>query len=152
MSRVVTPGQPATTVIPQWSPGAGTVTAVAAIWTAVIVASVFSPDLIHGSEQEHLPIAAITWWFWGLIATAFALVPIAVQRGEGAVRDGLWFVLAAATGAIWLVATLLSVFTERHVTGADPTQFPVAAVFAPVVAMAATGFVAAFVTVLVRRE
>jgi hypothetical protein len=152
MSRVITPGKPATPVIPHWSPVAGTVTAVAAIWTAVIVASVFSPDLVHGSEQEHLPIAAITWWFWGLIATAFALVPIAVQRREGAVRDGLWFVLAAATGAIWLVATLLSVFTERHVTGADPTQFPVAAVFAPIVAMVATGFVAAFVTVLVRRE
>ena len=152
MSTIVTPGQQRSHVLPQWSSGVGTIASVAAIWTAVVLASIFSPDLIHGSEQEHLPIAAITWWFWGSIATAFAVVPIAVRRPEAAGKDGPWFVLAATTGAIWLAALLLSVFTERHVTGADPTQFPVAAVIAPIVAMVATGFVSGFVMVLVRRD
>ena len=27
--------------------------------------SLFAPDLVSGSEQEHLPVAAFTTWFWG---------------------------------------------------------------------------------------
>jgi len=80
------------------------------------------------------------------------VVPIAVRRREAADKDALRFLLAVATCAIWLVATLLSIFTERHVTGADPTQFHVAAVLSPIVAMVATGFVAGIVTVLLRRD
>ncbi len=150
MSTIVTPGQRREHVLPQWTPASGTTAAVAATWTAVVFASIFSPDLIHGSEQEHLKIAAVTWWFWGSIATAFAVVPAAVRRREAAANDGLWFVLAGATAAIWLAATLLSIFTPRQVTGSDPTQFPVAAAFAPVVAMVLTGFVAGFVATLIR--
>jgi hypothetical protein len=33
------------------------------IWVAVVVISVFAPDLVSGSEQEHLPVAALTTWF-----------------------------------------------------------------------------------------
>lgn len=60
MSTIVTPGQHREHVVPQWTPASGTATAVAAIWTGVVFAGVFSPDLIHGSEHEHLKIAAIT--------------------------------------------------------------------------------------------
>jgi hypothetical protein len=133
-----------------WTPRSGTLAAIAAIWTAVVLASLFSPDLVHGSEHEHLPIAALTWWFWGLIATAFVLVPLAASRQGPAAKSSLWFTLAASTAAIWLLVTLLSVFTERHVTGSDPTEFPVVAVFGPPVAMAATGIVAAIVTLVAR--
>jgi hypothetical protein len=151
MSTVVTHSAPAVRV-PRWSPAAGTAVAIAGIWIAVVFASVFSPDLIHGSDQDHLPLAAITWWFWGTIATAFAFVPLAARQRGVVLRGTLWFSLAAATGAVWLVATLLSIFTGYRETGADPTRFPVAAFVAPIVAMALTGLVAGFVTILVRRD
>jgi hypothetical protein len=128
------------------SPSTATAVAVASIWAAVLLASLFSPDLIYDPEQKHLPIAAITWWFWGLLASAFVVAVFLRRRHDAApAQDGRWSTLAVATGAIWLVAVLLSVFTERQITGADPTQFPVAAAFAPVAAMLATGFVAGFV-------
>ncbi len=137
--------------VPCWSGARGTTVAVVAIWVAVAAASAFSPDLIHGSRQEHLPLAAITWWFWGAIATAFALVP-SLARHPSATQDrAAWFALASATTGIWLLAALLSIFTERRVTGSDPTQFPVAAVAAPIIAMVATGIIAAVVALRVRR-
>ncbi len=64
----------------------GTLAGAAAIWMAVILASVFAPDMIHGSAHEHLKIAAITWWFWGAIATGFAVVPGAVDRAPAGTR------------------------------------------------------------------
>lgn len=136
--------------VPCWSRVRGTTVAIVSIWVAVAAASAFSPDLIHGSEQEHLPLAAITWWFWGAIATAFALVPSLARHPSVPERREAWFALASATTGIWLMAALLSIFTERRVTGSDPTQFPVAAVAAPIIAMVATGIVAAVVAIRVR--
>ena len=34
----------------------------AGIWTAVVLISVLAPDLVSGSEHEHLPIAAFATW------------------------------------------------------------------------------------------
>jgi hypothetical protein len=144
-------GAPDRSRVPRWSGARGTTVAVVAIWVAVALASAFSPDLIHGSEQEHLPIAAITWWFWGAIATAFALVPSLARHPSATERREAWFALASTTTGIWLLAALLSIFTERRVTGSDPTQFPVAAVAAPIIAMVATGIVAAVVAMRVHR-
>jgi hypothetical protein len=31
---------------------------IAGIWVAVLLISLFAPDLVSGSEQEHLPVAA----------------------------------------------------------------------------------------------
>jgi hypothetical protein len=47
--------------------------AAAAVWIAVGAASLFAPDMVTGSLQEHLPIAALTMWLWGAIATGFIL-------------------------------------------------------------------------------
>lgn len=125
--------------------------AVFTVWLSVLLASVFSPDFIHGSQQDHLAIAAITWWFWGLIATAFLLVPLAVHGTHEEGRPGAWMALGGIGSAIWLVSMLLSIFTERHVTGADPTQFPIAAVFAPAIAMVLTGLLSSAVLLWLRR-
>jgi hypothetical protein len=43
------------------------------IWIAVVVISVFAPDMVSGSEREHLPIAAFTTWFWGGVRTLMFL-------------------------------------------------------------------------------
>src|SRR5215218_6640313 len=39
------------------------------IWVAVLLLSLLAPDLVSGSEQEHLPVAAFTAWFWGAVGT-----------------------------------------------------------------------------------
>ncbi len=128
------------------APAKGTTASVLAIWLAVLVASLFSPDLVYDPEQKHLAIAALTWWFWGAASTALVLSSVALRhRKASAPADPLWYAPAVAIAAIWLVTTLLGLLTERQVTGSDPTQFPAAAVFGPVVAMLATGVVAGHV-------
>jgi hypothetical protein len=34
------------------------------IWIAVLLISLLAPDLVSGSEQQHLPVAAFATWFW----------------------------------------------------------------------------------------
>jgi hypothetical protein len=126
-----------------WTPATGAIVSITAIWLAAVLISVFSPDMVHGSEQEHLPIAALTSWLWGSVASAFVL--IAVVIGYGRFRDGrhvTWFLIALATIVIWAAVTIVSISTPRLVTGTDPTKIPLAAMIAPVVGTAATGFVA----------
>jgi hypothetical protein len=36
----------------------------ARIWIAVAAISIFSPDLVSGSEQDQVPIAALLIWVW----------------------------------------------------------------------------------------
>jgi hypothetical protein len=67
----------------------------AGIWTAVVLISVLAPDLVSGSEQEHLPIAAFTTWLWGLVATGGFLWAMARLRGS-AWRRPIWVGLAVA--------------------------------------------------------
>jgi hypothetical protein len=102
------------------------------VWIAVVVISVFSPDLVSGSEQQHLPVAAFGTWLWGTVATVGVLVGGGLVRRAG---EALWWVApAAATMAIWVVASLVSVFAPTMETGTDPTTIPLAALIAPVVA------------------
>jgi hypothetical protein len=152
MGAVLTQPQGRPHALPRLTPAVAVPAALGAIWSAVVFAGTFSPDLIHGSEQEHLPLAALTWWFWASLASAFVLVPLAVHRRRDPARGELWFGLVCVTSASWLAAALLSIFTERHLTGSDPTQFPIAAVVAPIAAMIVTACVAGLVSVLLRSE
>jgi hypothetical protein len=43
------------------------------IWIAVLLISLLAPDLVSGSEQQHLPVAAFATWFWGGIGTLVLL-------------------------------------------------------------------------------
>ncbi|HEX6937609.1 MAG TPA: hypothetical protein VF227_13900 [Actinomycetes bacterium] len=110
---------------------------VAGIWLAVLVISIFSPDMVTGSEQEHVPIAAILTWIWGLIATRSLVTALAAQRDRPEnVADLRW--LVGGILAVWLVAAVVSVFAPVNVTGADPTKMPVGAILAPIAAMVLT--------------
>lgn len=103
--------------------------ALGAIWTAVVAISVFAPDLVSGSEQQHLPVAAFGTWIWGAVSTFIVLG--ALLRG-----DAGW--VAYAVAGVWLVAAVVSIATPSMVTGSDPTQLPIASLVAPVAATVLT--------------
>lgn len=116
---------------------AWTATGIAGIWTAVALISVFAPDMVSGSEQEHLPVAAFGTWLWGLVATGAYVWSMGRLRGDAA-RKPIWIGLAGATMAIWLVATILGIALPRVETGSDPTRLPIGAMVAPMAAMVLT--------------
>ncbi len=115
--------------------------AIAVIWLAVLVASVYAPTLIVGANHEQLAVAAMGDWVWGGLATAFLLLAAAFSRPEG---TAIWWMVALVTVAIWIVAGLASVFAPSLVTGTDPSTIPLVAMFAPIAAVVATAFLSVF--------
>jgi hypothetical protein len=114
--------------------------ALVGIWLTVVFASIFSPDLVTGSEQEHIPIAAVTQWLWGATSSGFVLMVSAVRRESGVSGHYGWRMYGASVAGIWLAAMFVSIFGPRTVTGSDPTRLPLAAIISPVIATFATAF------------
>lgn len=107
-----------------------TAAGIGGIWLAVLLISLFAPDMVSGSEQEHLPLPALTAWLWGLIATGTFLAGAVHLRGSGS-RRPVWIGLTVVTLEIWLVATVLSITLPVFETGTDPTRIPMGALLAP---------------------
>lgn len=101
------------------------------IWVAILLISLFAPDLVSGSEQEHLPLAAFVTWLWGLVATGGLLWGMGRLRGNAAHRP-VWIGVAVAVAVVWGLATALSIWLPVFETGTDPTQLPLGALLAPV--------------------
>ena len=121
----------------KWStagPGTG---ALAGIWRAVVAMSVFAPDLVSGSEQEHLPIAALTAWIWGLVASR-RVMTTALRLDDAGDADDVQGRLVGFVAGLWTVAALVATLAPRMVTGSDPTRLPIAAMLAPVAAAVLT--------------
>ena len=116
------------------------------IWVAVLLISLLAPDLVSGSQQEHLPVAAFTTWFWGGIGTLVLLWAMGRLRG-GASWQPIWIGLSLATLGIWAVATILGITLPEMVTGTDPTRIPFAALFAPPAAAMLTALAGAVANV-----
>lgn len=110
--------------------------AVGVVWLATLLIGVLSPDMVTGSQHEHLPIAGITAWVWAVIASAY-LVSAAHGRSvsTGAV---------VGTAAIWLTAVVGALAAPVLVTGTDPTRIPIVSILVPVLAAFATGFLAVY--------
>jgi hypothetical protein len=53
------------------------------IWIAVLLLSLLAPDLVSGSQQGHLPVAAFATWFWGAVGTMVFLWAMGRLRGYG---------------------------------------------------------------------
>jgi hypothetical protein len=119
------------------------------IWVAVLLISLFAPDFVSGSEQQHLPMAAFTTWFWGAAGTMVFLWAMGRLRGSALWRP-TWVGLSVVTLALWGVATVLAVTLPVFETGSDPTRIPIAAFFAPVAATMLTAL-AGVVTNVFRR-
>jgi len=121
----------------------------ASIWVAVILISIFSPDMVSGSQQEHFPMAAFLTWFWGVLATLGVMFALLHGRKKPSSRAIGPKVIATTTAVIWLVATFVSIFGPVMVTGSEPTRLPLVALLAPVAAAILSGLVGWFVALLV---
>ena len=107
------------------------------IWIAVTVISLFAPDMVTGSEHEHLAVAAFSTWLWGLVSTSAFVWSMGKLRGD-ATRRPIWLGLAVATISVWLVAAILSISLPVVETGSDPTRIPIGAIVAPIAATVLT--------------
>jgi hypothetical protein len=116
------------------------------IWIAVLLLSLLAPDMVTGSEQQHLPVAAFATWFWGGIGTLVLLWAMGRLRGS-ARGQPIWVGLSVVTLGIWGLATILAITLPVMVTGSDPTRIPFAAIFAPVAAAMLTALAGAIATV-----
>jgi hypothetical protein len=137
----------AATADPSWM--LWTAIGVGGIWVAVLLISLLAPDFVSGSEQEHLPMAAFTTWFWGGVGTLVFLWAMGRLRGSVMWRP-TWIGLSVVTLGIWAVATVLGITLPVFETGSDPTRIPIAAFFAPVAATMLTAL-AGVVTNVFRR-
>ena len=116
------------------------------IWVAVLALSLLAPDLVSGSEQEHLPVAAFATWFWGGVGTLVFLVVMGRLRGN-ATWQPIWIGFSLVTLVIWAVATILGINLPVAETGTDPTRIPIAALVAPVAAAMLTALAGAVANV-----
>jgi hypothetical protein len=116
--------------------------AVACVWAATAAASIWSPDLVSGSEQDRIPLAAMIDWFYAALATGLLLMAFG-RRSAGASRS-LWLGVTIANAAIWTVVAVASIAAPSLVTGSDPTSLPMAALAAPIAGLMSTAYVSVF--------
>lgn len=115
---------------------------VAFIWLAIAAASIWSPDMIAGSNHERLALVAATDWFYAAISTGLVLMAFG-RRSPGA-TGSLWLGFTIAIASIWSVVALISIFAPTMQTGTDPTTIPIAAFVAPIGGVIATAFASVF--------
>jgi hypothetical protein len=109
-------------------------TAVTVIWLTTGLVSAFAPDMVTGSQQDHLPIAALSVWLWASLATAYTLM--------GASRTDSAIGLVVGISAVWTSVLIAAIGAPVMVTGTDPARIPMAVLVAPVVGAITTGFLA----------
>lgn len=107
-----------------------TLASIVVIWISTIVISFFSPDLITGSQQEHLNLALWTAWIWGLLAS---IITLRIIREKFDYKTHLY--LSSAIIVIWAVVCILSLLIPPFVTGSDPTSIPFGSVIAPILGL-----------------
>lgn len=114
--------------------------ALGGIWTAVLAISLLAPDMVSGSEQQHLPVAAFTTWIWGTVTT-MAVLSFCVGAQHVPGRLEMLRPVSIGVAAVWLVAAAVSVLGPEMVTGSDPTRIPVCAFLAPIAATVLTALI-----------
>jgi hypothetical protein len=117
--------------------------AVLSVLVAVLLASVFSPDLVSGTEQEHLPVPAMVNWLWAGVAIGY-LAQVGPGRADAT--------LTLSIGVLWATVAAASIWTPELVTGSDPTRVPIAALVTPGVGAVTPGFLCLHAVQHVPRE
>jgi hypothetical protein len=116
------------------------------IWVAVLLLSLLAPDLVSGSQQDHLPIAAFTTWFLGRGRHPGVAVGDGSAAGPRGVAADLDRAVAGDAGHLGGGHD-----PGQHPAGDGdrdrPTQIPFAAIFAPPAAAMLTALAGAVATV-----
>ncbi len=107
--------------------------AVAVVVASSVATALLTPDMVTGSEHEHLPLAGLGVWPWTAAASAYVVM---------AGRHGGSRMLVLGTSALWLAVAVVAIAGPMLVTGTDPTRIPLAALIAPPFGAIATGFLA----------
>lgn len=105
------------------------------IWLAVVFTSIFAPDMVTGTTQDHFPVALVVALLAGLAATRS--VVRAFTHGLGGTSR--WGFYALMVGVVWLAVALVSIYAPVIVAGTDPTRVPIAAIVAPIAGAILTG-------------
>ena len=121
-----------------------TAVALFAIWAAAIIAAVYSPDMITGSNHEHLQLAMFFAFPLAAVATGMVLLAAGVSR-RASEAPGPWTVYALLTAIAWAGYAVASVFVSPMVTGTDPTTIPLAALIGPAFAVLVTAYASIYV-------
>src|SRR5579872_467891 len=82
-----------------------------AIWVAATIAAVHPPDMITGSNHEHLQLAMFLAWPLAAVATGMVLLAAGVSR-RAVESAGAWAVYAVLTSIAWCGAAIASVFVS----------------------------------------
>jgi hypothetical protein len=122
--------------------------AVLSIWISVAIATVYAPDFVSGSQQDHLALVPWTDWVWGLVATGFVVLAALQGLRTRVVAMAPWTALAAGCAVVWAAVAIVSVSAPVFVTGTDPTRIPMGALGIPIVGVFLTWFVCTFVKTL----
>lgn len=116
-----------------------------AIWVAVLIMSMGSPDLQFGSDPVIIDVGIIMDWFWGLIGTVGVLRLTMFRRPTeaGWGQDNAWPWVFATVAALWLAAAVAAVSLPVFELG-DDIIIPVAAIVAPIAAAMITWYAVEF--------
>jgi len=118
--------------------------ALISIWVAATIAAVFAPDLVTGSNHEHLQLAMFLVWPLAAVATGMVLLAAGVSRRSGEAA-GPWVVYVVLNALAWFGAAIASVYVSPMVTGTDPTTIPIASLVAPVLSVLVTAYASIYV-------
>lgn len=119
--------------------------AILSIWVSVALATIFAPDFVSGSQQEHLPLVGWLDWIWGIVATSFVMLAAVQGIRAGVAKVAPWVVLAVGVAVTWAMVALITAFAPVFVTGTDPTRIPLAALGIPILGAFPTWFICTLV-------
>ena len=128
-----------------------TAIALAGIWLSVVLASIFAPPMVTGTQHDQAPVAAFADWIWGAIATGAVLRTSMKGIRVAATSRSAWMTLGISVAVVWVGVLLVSLFTPDFVTGTDPTRLPFGAMLSPIAGSVLTGIVCSFVRAGFRR-
>ena len=108
-----------------------------------ILGSIYTPNMVTGSQHQAIPLGAFVGWIFDLIAIGM-VVTTALQGIRARVTERApWAILGV--GAVWIAGMFVAIFAPVWVTGTDPTELPVWAGLSAIVAVILTGILCNFV-------
>ncbi|MFI5285785.1 MAG: hypothetical protein ACHQ4F_05650 [Candidatus Dormibacteria bacterium] len=78
-----------------------TAIALGGIWLSVVLASIFAPPMVTGTQHDQAPVAAFADWIWGAIATGAVLRTSMKGIRVGVTSRAAWVTLGVSVVVVW---------------------------------------------------